>query len=63
MTNSLEIEIIKCSIPDAWYENKIGEKFTVQDVGGETGECYGVAIDSIHKFWYILMNDCKVLNK
>jgi len=58
----MEIVIKKCSIKGAWYENRIGQKFTVMDVGGETGDSYGVAIDSLHKFWYVPMRDCEILN-
>jgi hypothetical protein len=57
----MKIEIIKCSFPYAWYSDKIGNTYTVQDIGGETGDSYGVAIDSLHKFWYIHMKDCKII--
>ena len=52
------IKIVKCSHKYAWYEDHLGEIYKVSDTGGETGDSYGVAIDSIRKFWYIPFEDC-----
>lgn len=58
----MKIKIIKCSFSDScWYSNRIGEEHEVWDIGGEAGDCYGIAIDSISKFWYVLMTDCEII--
>lgn len=60
---TMKIKIVKCPYPDAWYADNIGKVYDVKDIGGETGDCYGVMIDSLRKFWYVAMIDCEVLNE
>jgi len=58
----MTIKIIKCSYPDAWYKDRVGEKHGVMDDHGELEDSYGIFIDSLHKFWYIPHEDAEVID-